>query len=434
MAHQPNHNPSKLMTKLRLKLLFDYPFFANIAMKLTMIPTNTTYNNRLYTSPTIATDGEVLVYNSDYIETQTKKDQLFIMLHEIMHIICKHHTRKLKSYDHDIWNVACDFVDNEILSEIHGLTLPADALIDPDFFGMTPEYIYRELTKSQPPQSPQSNGRTPQNQQSNNDDSSQLNKQTPNTDQSNDSNPNDSNQSVSDQSGSNQPHSEELSEMIETSKKHGQVLQTAKNVKEVEQDLSASIILSKKMAGRKSYKMPAKLQKITSPSSATPWNILLSKYFHDVSKSDWDWTIPNEEFISTTDVILPSLHNQTMLEFVVAIDTSGSIDRPMLKTFISEVKKILSDIEYQRVHVICCAHELSNKPQIFEYGDPIDINDFDTGGTCFYPVFEHVEEQDINPALLIYFTDLECHDYDHFQNIQPNYPIIWCTVSNDWKK
>ena len=43
------------------------------------------------------------------------------------------------------------------------------------------------------------------------------------------------------------------------------------------------------------------------------------------------------------------------------------------------------------------------------------------GGTCFKPVFEWIEQQDMEPGLLLYFTDAE----GEFPLHQPNYPVIW---------
>jgi len=43
------------------------------------------------------------------------------------------------------------------------------------------------------------------------------------------------------------------------------------------------------------------------------------------------------------------------------------------------------------------------------------------GGTRFTPVFDWVEKQDMQPDLLVYFTDAE----GEFPKQAPPYPVIW---------
>ncbi len=60
-----------------------------------------------------------------------------------------------------------------------------------------------------------------------------------------------------------------------------------------------------------------------------------------------------------------------------------------------------------------------------EYG-PDDLPDEialkGRGGTDFRPGFEWLDEQGIQPAVCLYFTDMECSSYPESQ---PSFDVIW---------
>ena len=43
------------------------------------------------------------------------------------------------------------------------------------------------------------------------------------------------------------------------------------------------------------------------------------------------------------------------------------------------------------------------------------------GGTDFRPAFNWLKENDVDPKLLIYFTDLECNRFPE----EPDFPVMW---------
>jgi predicted metal-dependent peptidase len=48
------------------------------------------------------------------------------------------------------------------------------------------------------------------------------------------------------------------------------------------------------------------------------------------------------------------------------------------------------------------------------------------GGTDFRPVFAHVEAENVQPACLIYLTDLE----GSYPETEPDYPVLWIATTN----
>jgi predicted metal-dependent peptidase len=61
----------------------------------------------------------------------------------------------------------------------------------------------------------------------------------------------------------------------------------------------------------------------------------------------------------------------------------------------------------------------------FAADDPISFDPPGGGGTDFRPVFEWVRKQGIEPACLIFFTDLD----GPMPSVEPGYPVLWCCVN-----
>lgn len=71
----------------------------------------------------------------------------FILAHEYLHAGLCHHER-CKGRDHYLWNVACDFVINSWLKEMHIGMMPADGLLyDESLRGFSAETIYDMILK-----------------------------------------------------------------------------------------------------------------------------------------------------------------------------------------------------------------------------------------------------------------------------------------------
>ena len=64
-----------------------------------------------------------------------------------------------------------------------------------------------------------------------------------------------------------------------------------------------------------------------------------------------------------------------------------------------------------------------------------DINDLQGkvgggGGTSFHPPFQRVDNENLVPDVMIYFTDLDC--WGEFPK-EPDYPVIWACTEKDKK-
>ena len=114
---------------------------------------------------------------------------------------------------------------------------------------------------------------------------------------------------------------------------------------------------------------------------------------------------------------------------VVAVDTSGSIGQHELDTFLAELNGILQHAMPEEVTLIPCDAAV-DPTYITKY----TAQDFPIkspklgggGGTNFCPVFEYVEEQNLQPVCLVYLTDM----FGTFPENPPPYPVLWIATSD----
>jgi len=75
---------------------------------------------------TAGTDGEVIYYNSEFLEGLSVEEQTFVFAHEVCHIAFNHILRS-DGRDDEIWNYATDAVINAFLKR-DGLKMPENAV------------------------------------------------------------------------------------------------------------------------------------------------------------------------------------------------------------------------------------------------------------------------------------------------------------------
>jgi len=130
-------------------------------------------------------------------------------------------------------------------------------------------------------------------------------------------------------------------------------------------------------------------------------------------------------------------------EFVIAIDTSGSVSGELVQSFVQKTYNILMQQEnfFSKInlHIIQCdavIHEdvkITSKAEFERYLANMVLRG--SGGTDFRPVFKRVDEmiQDkefTNLKGMIYFTDGE----GTFPEQQPGYKTAFVFVKDDYKE
>lgn len=125
--------------KSRIDLIFQYPFFGVIALKLAI-------RSAPERVQTMGTDGVELVYNPEWVDTLTQSQLTGVVAHEVMHVVLGHHLRR-QGRGLGGWNIACDYALNPLLVDA-GFALPAGMCADPRYTGMSAEEIYAILPEN----------------------------------------------------------------------------------------------------------------------------------------------------------------------------------------------------------------------------------------------------------------------------------------------
>ncbi|MFX1250842.1 MAG: VWA-like domain-containing protein [Promethearchaeota archaeon] len=354
-------------TRARVQLLLDHPFYGFIATHIKLEE-----NKEI---KRVTTDGQTLFYNPSYIRELDFEELKTVLAQVILHIALNHIERR-GDRDPQRWDVATDFAVNPILLQ-SGFKLPEGSLIEENFEGLEAEAIYDLLTDDL-----LSRGRP----------LSEISKDTgaiPTT----------------------------LSDLIDEEDSITQPLR--------DYDLKRVIIQALQIA-KKQGNVPLGLERrlgsILNPD--LPWEQLLTQYIYSSFKDDWRW-IPNRRFIPM-GITLPSTYSESH-RLVVAIDTSGSISDIQLNWFLAEIKGILAMLRQYEILILGCDAAIQDIYR-FETGDTLEGIKFTLrgkGGTNFRPVFDYVEEEQINPDCLVYFTDA----YGTFPEIEPPFPVIWVVSS-----
>ena len=367
--------PQSRMTAARTRLLLDFPWFGSLAMRL-QIKSDPNI-------PTFRTDGTTLTYNPAAVEPLTDAELTGVIAHEVMHCALLHPYRR-GNRDPKRWNQATDYaINSEILKS--GMKLPADALKDPQYDGLSADVIYARLAKEE--QKPQPNQGEPGNQPSTGEGGSQE----PSTG------------SVADAPPEPAPGTGQPTQMTESD---------WKIATEQANDVA-------KGCGKLPGGVEEKVKQ--ARTSAQDWRQILREFVEHTVPSDYSWTSPNRRHIAN-GLYLPGVTKENLGHIAVAVDTSGSIDQKLLAQFCTELNAIVNEAHADGVTVLYCDSKVQRTEE-FGQDEEIVLNATGRGGTAFTPVFEAVEKWETAPVCLIYFTDLDAYDTP----TEPEYPVLWVT-------
>lgn len=153
-----------------------------------------------------------------------------------------------------------------------------------------------------------------------------------------------------------------------------------------------------------------------------PWEVLLARFFNDISKDDYSWKRPSRRY---EDEYLPSLEGDNRLEHLTYyLDVSGSITDHQLLRFNSEVKHIHETYNPKRLTLVTFDEEIQDTLEFFEDMPIEDIEIHGRGGTSLDPVYQHILKT--HPTAAIIFSDLQCYP----MGTDPRVPIVWVVTGN----
>jgi predicted metal-dependent peptidase len=404
-----------LETKLaaaRTRLILEKPFLGALVMHLPLKAADPKW------CKTTATDARNFYFNPDYIARLTLEQTQFVLAHEAMHCALSHFNRRNHRQKHR-WDVACDYAVNMILDDerMHG---PDNALMNAAYRGLTAEEIYPVLHEDPPEETqdmhlfdnePSEGGG--QGEQQEKDDAEQGKGQGEKSDQTegeSGSKPEQQEQQTGAGSQDSEPQQANESQTPQPPADPDKLDEQWKS-------RLAAAAQAARQAGKLSQSMLRLVDNLLAPQ--LPWRALLARYMMNAARDDYSFQRTSRR---EGDALMPRLYSQSV-NVIVVLDTSGSVTQDELQEFLSEIDALKAQVR-ATVTLHACDDKLDAVgPWRYAMWEamvlPAEVSG--GGGTDFRPVFEWVLKDQLNPDLLIYFTDAE----GPFPEREPAYPVVW---------
>lgn len=325
----------------RFALLNNHPFFGDLAFGMP-IKINDELN-----PPTAATDGESLYYHSEFVNSLSIDQLVFVTGHEILHAALTHVLRR-GTRDPMNWNIACDVVVNQILVKNRVGKKPHGLIYDPILYQQCDGLVDRVYDKL--PKKPTYSAMD------------------------------------------NLIENPAIDKAASAAKWRGKLQQAVE-------------------AGKAAGKVPGEIEALIAPieSATVAWEDELFTTVTTNTGEDRTYAKRNRRY-AALDVLLPGKYGEKTGDIVFAIDCSGSTSDAMVARCANEVQRIMRALRPEKLHVLYFDTNVK-KHEVYGPDDELDVRAYGRGGTMFSPIFEYVAEKGIEPQHVIVATDLYCDDY-----------------------
>jgi predicted metal-dependent peptidase len=423
------------LIKARAALLMDHAFFGALAMRLPLIQDDS--------FQTMATDAKAIYYSQKYVDSSTDSLLVFTFVHEILHVVLGHHTRRGQR-DALEWNISCDHAVN-LLARAAGFKVPDWAYCDARFTGLCAEQVYAELAnekknqqkqQKQQPDSPQGQGQGNDGQDPNQNGNPQGQGKSDGQDgkpqgqgKSDGQDGKPQGQGKSDgQDGQGKSNGQGdpggCGEILDVAPAHDRAARD-ESVAEWQVFTRQAAAIARKQA-QGAGPMPGFLKEIITAldNPRIDWREILRRFVSPSRTKDWSWSNPSKRMLGI-GYIVPGLISDGVSHVVFAIDSSGSMDTKVLAECGAEVQSALDDGAIDKVTVIFADTAVRGTAEYLR-GEQIDWTIPGRGGTAFSPTFAWIDNnlEDVNAV--IYCTDLDCTDYGE----EPAYPVLWAAYGS----
>ena len=366
---------------------------------------------------TMATDGTHLFFNPAWVEQAEMPHVIGVTAKLVTQLSLLHHTRR-RERDAALWKRAGDLAVNPLVLAA-GFELPDGYLVDPTYEDKSAEEIYRlEKAKQPEPQDDQSGGKPGQGGQGAAGGAGA------------------GEQGGEGEEGAGAPESGaegddgpgadpgNAGQVLDAINEDGTAPSEAEAT-QIEMEMATSAVQARnlaKQAGQGTSEMDRLVELLKTAQQ--DWKEDLRHFILHRAKDDYSFSRPSRRFIGQ-GLYLPSLHSTRMGEMVVAIDMSGSVG-DWVEDFIANLGAIHADVRPSKLHVVYCADKIAGV-DTFEPEDDFAPKPRGGGGTSFIPVFDWVAEQGIEPACLVYLTDME----GPAPKDAPDYPVVWAVTTDE---
>ena len=306
--------------------------------------------------PTAVTNGRDVMYGRKFVEGLTDQEIRALVLHENLHKAFRHLTTWKNLYKQNAQkaNMACDYVINLMIYDSdpseRDVKLPEGRCLDEQYRSMSAKQVFDVLSD---------------------DDGDE---------------------------GGNGFDEHDWDGASELSKEAQETLS-----KEIDQALRQGMILAGKMKGD----VDRSITELLTPK--VDWREALREFVTSFcqDKDVSTWRKPNRRWVDQ-NVYLPSLVGESVGPLVVAVDTSGSIDGPVLNEFLTEVVSICNTVVPGYIDLLYWDTQVARH----EKYEPDSFSSImqstkprGGGGTNVCSVFEYVKGKGMKPEAVVVLTD-----------------------------
>jgi len=364
-------------------------------------------------TPTARTNGRDEWYGRAFVKSLKEKELAFLVMHEASHKMYRHLTtwKKLHDENHELANMACDYVVNLMLKNLDPteafMAMPKDknnkpmGLIDERFKGMNAKQVF-DILKQEQKQGPK--GKPCENGDPG--DGSEADVGMPGPSQSIDEH---------DWDGADSGMTEEQKKEFD---------------REVDQAIRQGIINNRKMNGEGAGDLARELGEMLQPK--VDWREALREFVKSVcaGKDNSTWRRPNRRFLGE-GTYMPTLISESVGRVLIAVDTSGSIGGEELNAFLSEVAGLCEQVSPEMVDLLywdsrVAGHETyarEDTPNIVSSTKPAG-----GGGTSPSCITDYIKQKNMDPECAVILTD--GYVGSDWGGAWPC-PVLWCIVGGN---
>ena len=357
----------------RARVMVSQPFYGPVLANTKDVQTESV--------KTAATDYKTIYWNPKWVATLLDiLEVIFVFVHEVLHIILRHNLR-LNGRHRKVWNYACDYVINWMLTQAKIGRMPKGGLLDPRFANMAEEKVYAILMQ-------EAKQRAEQAGDPGGDPGDYL-----------------------DGDGGGMP-ADDLMDVPITAEEAAQIEADIK-------DLIQSAATMCKLAGNLPAGIDRLMEELLHPR--VTWEEELREFMTRAVRVEENWTRRNRRMV---DFFWPAKAGHAMGEVVFIGDTSGSVTNDELKKVGGCVMDVFMATSPERLRILWADDEVAAR-EVYEEGEePSFLKPKGGGGTDMCVPMAEAEEY--NPAVVIMVTD----GYTPWPDNPPPYPFIVCCTTD----
>ena len=382
---------ARRVTGSLLRIRASSPFFGALTLFARFVPTADI--------PTACTDGRDVYYNPAFVAPLASAELDGLLLHEVLHAALLHRVRK-GSRSHRRWGIAADIVVNGIVAAQPGMKLPAGGIRMPKIEHLSVEEIYALVVEAQITLCPTC--LEPPSNKGPGDGAGEDD-----GDGDGDGGGGDKDSRAGADKGS--------APGVDKASGAGRGPGTA-----AELEAHWHLAMRQAEAVARSVgrgELPAGMERLLGHlAPQLDWR---SRLWRFLARTPTDFGDFDRRFVHQ-GLYLESLSGESLRAFI-AVDTSGSIDGPLLDSFAGEVRGVLGAYPHIQAELYYADAQLHGPFDVFA-GQPLPAA-VGGGGTRFEPFFEHVEAASATgmESVLLYFTD----GFGSFPETAPSAPVLW---------